>query len=337
MNIIIFFKNIWASILALFKPIGDKSPTPIEPVLPSGQLPTPVTVKVLFLIFNPRVPSAGNKKLSEVLGWNDPDNLANLFINDILTCSHGYANYVITQRLEIDAFPRKEDGFVYTPDYFVQSWQSGSGFHSPDMMDYPKIISDYALVSLINNLEIDEVWMMGFPYAGFRESRMAGPGAFFCNGEVIPGIPANRRFIIMGFNYQRDVGEMFESFAHRAESIIEQVYRNTSTDNNFWRRFTLYDQIAPGKAEVGSVHFAPNSQQDYDWGNPAFVASRHANWYKFPDLSGSPTQVNCQEWGNGDTRLHHMWWLNHFPYFSGTTNGLLNNWWEYVVNPNQVK
>ena len=36
---------------------------------------------------------------------------------------------------------------------------------------------------------------------------------------------------------------------------------------NLWKVFSRYDQIAPGQAEVGMMHWAPNSVRDYDWGN----------------------------------------------------------------------
>jgi hypothetical protein len=35
--------------------------------------------------------------------------------------------------------------------------------------------------------EIDEIWLFGGPYFGFYESRMAGPGAFWCNAPPLPG------------------------------------------------------------------------------------------------------------------------------------------------------
>ncbi len=318
----------------LFKPSPVNPPPQPEP---TGQLPPPVHLKVLLVIFNPTIPSQNNRKLSEYLGWNDPDTLVQSFIADMQYASYGYANYEIADRVEANRFPIKSDGFAYTPDQYVQCWQSQSGFHQPDAVNYQLILNDFNIVSRINDGSIDEVWLMGFPYAGFRESRMGGPGAFFCNGEVLENVPTNRRFVIMGFSYQRGVGEMFESMAHRAESIVQQVFRNSFGQANLWQRFTLYDKISPGNAEVGSVHFAPNSQSDYDWGNPAYVPSRCRNWLTFPDLTGQPSNVNCTEWGGGDIRLHHIWWLRHFPHITGETNMISYNWWKYVADPNNVR
>ena len=64
------------------------------------------------------------------------------------------------------------------------------------------------------------MWLWGFPYAGYYESIMAGPGAFWCNAPALKETgQAQRRFIIMGYNYQRGVGEMLENLGHRAESL----------------------------------------------------------------------------------------------------------------------
>jgi len=33
---------------------------------------------------------------------------------------------------------------------------------------------------------------------------------------------------------------------------------------------------------------------------------------------------------------HHFWWLSHFPKVAGRKNGIHNNWWQYIANPNYV-
>ena len=86
-----------------------------------------------------------------------------------------------------------------------------------------------------------------------------------------------------------------------------------------------------------NVHFAPNSVRDYDWGNPRAVLSRSHTWQNFPDLRGEPRKVNCSEWGNGDMRQHHLWWLRHLPHVAGATGGIRHNWWAYIINPNRVR
>ncbi len=296
-----------------------------------------LTNRVYLIVHNPVVQAAGGSVLSEVLGWNDPDRLVAEFIADIQACSYGAASFEIIARTDVDAFPVKADGFSYTEESYLACWKARRGFHDPDLVDYPRLVSQFAILERVLRNEIDEVWLFAFPYAGYYESRMAGPGAFWCNSPPLPGTErSGRRFVIMGFNYERGVGEMLESFGHRAESLVGAAYARTRGEANLWERFTRHDRSHLGRAEVGTVHYAPNSVRDYDWGNRRFVASRCDTWYSFPDLTGEPREVNCREWGDGDTRRHHQWWFRHFPHGAGESHGISHNWWQYIMDPGRI-
>jgi len=297
----------------------------------------PVHKRVLSLIYNPKVPGENGQKLNKVLRWNDPDELARRYIEDVRQISYGYANYELVERIEIDDFPVKADGFKYTADDFINRWRTRSGFHQPDAVSYDVILAQFQIIERVNSGSIDEVWLHGFPHAGFYESIMGGPGAFWCNAPALKQTAhARRRFVIMGFNYERGVGEMLEAFGHRAESIMQHTFRQRRGAANLWQRFIRYDKSHPGQAEVGTVHFAPNSLADYDWGNSKMVSSLCDDWLNYPQFNGKRRQVNCQDWGNGDIRLHHIWWFQRLPHLAGKLNGISNNWWEYVINPNLV-
>jgi hypothetical protein len=166
---------------------------------------------------------------------------------------------------------------------------------------------------------------------------MCGRGAFWCNSPPVKGTQGcKRRFVIMGFNYERGVGEMLEDLGHRAESIMDRVYEGRRGKSNLWKHFTRYDKIAPGRASAGNMHFAPNSQRDYDWGNPRPVMSDCDDWLNFPRLRGEKRMVSGRDWGNGDIRLHHLWWFERVPHAEGRTDDVLNNWWTYIIDPNKV-
>ncbi len=303
-----------------------------------GQRPPPVTRKVLVIIYNPKVKSAGGKKLSEVMGWNDPDVLTPGHIADLKTASYNYANYVVAERIEVDRMPTKLDGFTYDPDQFVNLMKAGKGFHDADAVDYHRILADFNIIAKVNSGAIDEVWLHAFPYAGFYESIMAGPGAFWCNAPPLEHTEtATKRFVIMGYNYQRGRGEMLENIGHRAESILTYVFRHTKGEANLYERFARYDKTHPGQAEVGVVHYAPNSLKDYDWGNKTKVKSRADTWKNFPALTGESRIVDTAEWGNGDTLAHHIWWFQHFPHVTGGKDGVAYNWFKYVIDPNLVR
>ena len=308
----------------------------VMPIPALRELPRPVYRKVSLIIHNPAVPGTG-KTLNDFLGWYDPDWLAGEFITDIRDVSYGYANYEIAERILIDDFPVKKDGFRYTADQYVRRWQRRGGFHQPDAVDYYALLDEFEMIAKVDSGVIDEFWLFAFPYAGYYESIMAGPGAFWCNAPPLRGTGhASRRFIIMGFNYERGVGEMLESYGHRAESIMERVFRDKRGKENLWQRFTRHDRTHPGRAEVGNLHFAPNSAQDYDWANPTPVPTRAANWLNFPDLNGESMTLNTAEWGRGDIRGHHKWWFKHLPHVRGEAGRIAYNWWQYIVDPNLV-
>ncbi|MBI5649467.1 MAG: hypothetical protein HZC40_03320 [Chloroflexi bacterium] len=315
---------------------GSKPPPP--PIPPeSGDL-VALKPRVLMITYNPTVDAASGKNLIQEMGWRDADALAQGYADDIRECSGGLVDYQIVARVVVDEFPIKADGFRYQAQDYVNAYRAGSGFHTPDAIDYDALIAKFNLLTRVANNELDEVWLFGFPYIGYWESTMAGKGAFFCNSEPRPNTEAcPRRFIMMGFSYERGNGEMLENLGHRAESIMRQVYRFKSDAANLFERFCLYDQIAPGNAQCGNVHFAPNSVRDYDWGNPTPVASFCDDWLTFPNLPGKSRMVDAREWGNGDIREHHKWWMRHFPQVAGVTDGIANNWWKYIADVNNVR
>ncbi len=297
----------------------------------------PMRLRVSMIIHNPVLERKGGQKLNAAMGWHDPDDLARQYSADLRACSGGIADYEIVERIEADDYPAKIDGFRYDDASYLRCVRQRSGCHQPDAVDYHALLNTFDLFGKIERRVIDEIWLFGFPYAGYYESTMAGTGAIWCNSPPISHTEhITRRFIVMGFNYERDVGCMLENFGHRVESIMQHIYRNHSGERNLWARFIRYDRDAPGQAECGNVHFAPNSVADYDWGNARRVPSRADAWYAFPDLSAPPRSMECREWGGGDMRGHHLWWLDHLPRVAGETDDVSNNWWRYILNPDDL-
>ncbi|GAB4538817.1 MAG: hypothetical protein Fur002_02930 [Anaerolineales bacterium] len=313
---------------------------PVQPKPPADNLTEPAQIshsKVLALVYNPLMDSSGTT-LQQKMNWYNVNDLISGFIADLLEVSGGMARYQIVERVDLNEFPLKTDGYRYTPQEYLRVWQSASAPHMPQEADYYAILNQFQILQRVARNEIDEVWIFGFPHAGFYESIMAGPGAFWCNAPALANTAASkRRFVVMGFSYERYLGEMLESYGHRAESIMEKTFARVSAEKNLWKRFTRYEKIAPGKAACGNIHFAPNSQRDYEWANPAAVLSECYDWKNnFPNFKGDVRSVTAAEWGGGDMRAHHQWWLDHFPRIAGRTNGVHNNWWQYVVHPQNV-
>jgi hypothetical protein len=308
---------------------GLLDPGPTQPA--PSDTGEPLRPRVLLIVHNPPVAAEGGRRLAEIFGWNDPDQLARQYVADLAACSYGYVRYQIVERIRADWFPRKLDGFRYTGEEYVRAWRAGR-MHEPDNIDYEAQVAAFDLIGRYERDEFDEVWFLTFPYAGDYESTMVGRGAFWCNSPPVPNTGhCAGRFVMMGFNYERGVECMLENFGHRAESIMGHVFQNHPREQNLWERFTHYDQIAPGQSQCGNVHFAPNSERDYDWGNRRPVWSFCDNWYRFPELHGNGRTVTCAEWGEGDMRAHHLWWLRHLPHVAGETHGVSNNWWQYIV------
>jgi hypothetical protein len=334
-------QSVFGSLLKLLGGSSTPATPPVQPKPvshPDGTTEPAriVTSRVLLIIYDPVMDAASGEKLSHKMNWPRLDDLVTGFIADIAEISGGLARYQVVAREELNEFPAKTDGFRYDPVSYMAVLQGGTP-HTPSMADYSSIVTHFNILERVNNREIDEVWLFAFPHAGFYESRMAGKGAFWCNSLPLENTSTcNRKFVIMGFSYERKVGEMLESFGHRSESILIKTFGSTRSGMNLYERFSRFDKQNPGQAEVGNIHFAPNSESDYDWNNPRLVPSHCDDWLHFPMLPGPAREVNADEWGNGDIRLHHKWWLRHLPKVAGRTGGVANNWWQYLLDPNLI-
>lgn len=294
--------------------------------------------RVLAIVYDPIMDTSTGMTLSQKMTWYNTGDLLAGFTADLLEVSKGLARYEIVQRIDLDEFPAKTDGFRYTPQTYTDVWNRVTPPHFSQEADYRVILKKHDILGRVARNEIDEVWIFGFPHAGFYESVMGGPGAFWCNAPPLADTAGSkRRFVIMGFSYERHIGEMLEAYGHRAESIMEKTFSKLTGDANLWQRFIRYEKSAPGKAACGNIHFAPNSQADYDWNNPIPVKSECYDWaLNFPNFKGDVRVVDSSEWGQGDIRAHHKWWFDHFPRVAGRKNRIHNNWWQYVVSPQQV-
>jgi len=332
--------SILDSLLSPFRRQKNIAP-PVQPTIDpatDGEQPQLTILRTLVIVYEPTMDSGTGTKLSKYMHWNNVEDLARGYMSDVLQASGGLVRYQIIQRIDVDGFPAKVDGYVYDSQTYLAVMRGTRPPYMPQEANYHEIIDRFNILQRVAQNEIDEVWIFNFPHAGFYESIMAGPGAFWCNAPPLKNTEASlRRFVIMGFSYERGVGEMLENLGHRAESIMEKTFEKLRGEDNLWKRFTRYDKTSPGRAAVGNVHFAPNSMRDYDWNNSSVVVSECDDWLdNFPNFKGVRRKVTASDWGNGDTRKHHLWWLTHLPKTAGRINGIHNNWWQYIMNPNNV-
>lgn len=325
-----------AALLLSFTKAQQPQAAKPAPAKAAAELPPSIKPKVLQLVYDPPVASEGGRRLHEVMNWADPEKNSREYAADLKECSGGYADYQIVETVAVDEYPVKADGFRYDFEGLRDVMQKGKPHHDPDAIDYKAILDQFKVVERVEKGEIDELWVQAMPYSGMFESTMAGDGAYDCNSGPLD-VKCNRLFIVMGFNYERGVGEMLEDYGHRTEAILSHVFGgwDSAKKATAWDRFTLYDKIAPGEAACGNVHFAPNSTGDYEWGNKTPVESTCDDWLQYPNLKGSKRKVTCADWGNGEIRLHHKWWLAHLPRAAGRSDGKLNHWWAYTADFNR--
>ncbi|HYF14483.1 MAG TPA: Ig-like domain-containing protein [Phycisphaerales bacterium] len=314
---------------------------PAGPPPPAGVDPDKVEPRVLLFIFDPVMENFGGQRLHAVYGWDDPVALANQVRLDFLTSSHGKVDFQIVETVIADEHPRFQDGFRHTDESFAAAW-AVRDFHN-STFDYVHFGQTHNLGARVDAGEIDEVWVYAPPIAGMWEAAMAGQGAYWVNGVPYPAAGGQRAFVIMGWNYERGVGEAIHSWGHRAESTMaDKVYGQWCQSRcNTWSRFALLDQHAPGLGGVGNVHFPVNATSDYDYANPRFVASNADAWLSYPNLNDATRVFNYTEWSppGGDHQRNYLnWWYAHMPHAPGRApDGYLANWWRYLCDVDQFK
>src|SRR5512145_472684 len=109
--------------------------------------------KVLVINFAPRFPDRRGQTLCEVCGWNDPQELAHLYIADIEECSGGYVHYVIVDGIDVDAYPVKKDGFRYTNAEYTACRAGKKPWHEPDNADYHAIFREFDVARRVTSGE----------------------------------------------------------------------------------------------------------------------------------------------------------------------------------------
>jgi hypothetical protein len=269
------FSNLFKSLLELFFP-----PKVINPAPPIDAGSLIMHKNVLVIDFRPTaIPSF----------WNNTDSLVQKYIESMQQLTGNNLFYQVANKLTVDKYPVLQDGRQYNDMTWKQATVDDTkafrDSHGSYMLaDYQHIIQDFNIIEQVQSQQIDEVWMFGGPYFGFYESCMVGKGAFWCNG---PGIEFNcRRFVIMGYNYERDIKEMVHDFGHRAESILARQFGSQAflhqlyspqppaastlpAPNNDFEKFLLVH---------GTVHRKPQGA-DYSQDETAWVNALRPEWF----------------------------------------------------------
>lgn len=325
-----------------------------------------IVVKVAVVYEDPLVPSQ-NKRFHEFFitpgysfKWNNPIELSRNYEKALEEASGYTVDYQVVKEIDADRLftflkndPQKKLLSVEEITMYLEedSWHTfkttGTSY------DYNAMVQHYGFDKMRDNGEINEVWVWTFPYGGMWESHMMGKDAFWINSPPNENPTCTELLSIMGLNYERDLACALESYGHRFESTMMQVYGWWDYDNKAdlsqlttWEKYSAYglryEKYEKGKAQVGNVHFPPNGLADYDFGNEAYIHSYVDDWLNYPYLRKNTTRsVNRTEWGNpeGSWQLGWMkYYLGHMPHFKGVnpSDNKLNNWWHYVADYNDA-
>ncbi len=305
---------------------------------------SPKRVNVIVINFDPVLKTRGNLKLHQHMKWSDPWRLTDKMVEEAKLTSHGFVEYNVVDRIDYDGFPKFRDGFTYTEESFLDMWEKDRNKADKAMTSFEWLFEKFGLPEKIKGKNISEIWLWGAPYFGWDELHWKTPGdkiayqtenPWFYRPYDIPDV--GRTVWVMGWNYERGEGEMLESYCHRIESVLsltvgQGVWDPKHNTNNIWNQFSRVDKDFAGQAEVGTVHYAPNSVSDYDWSNTNKVWTYADDWLSYPRLPRQKKLLNAASGGWGGITGHHLWWMTRIPHNPGSTGGFYDNWWQYIAN-----
>jgi len=296
----------------------------------------PANKKVFLLIFNPLIDQGGEPvKLTTYLNWQNPDTISENLVPVFPVVSHNFLSYTIAERVEVNGWPTKSDGFTYNQTSYLQCWLDHSTCHAQDAADFQKMFADYDICSK----NVDEVWVWGGPWFGYPEHQVVN----FCGESQF----------VMGFNYERNFDEALHNFGHRMEFVTSDS-GNRINNGVPWKQDTAteWNKFSKMDTGCGNIHYPPGPydytfvnqdgslgkplRSEYDYSNMNPVTTTCDGYLNYPEGPFTTQTITCAAWGCTQGGFV-QWWLSHIPAKTGTSidpqtgRTLYNNWWKYYA------
>ena len=236
-------------------------------------------------------------------------------------------------------------------------------------LDYGLIMQAINASNYVNNLGVREFWVWHGPFddsypsyranpslfnvddiRGLQESNMSSPlTGDVSNSYQSDDLPLyNTTYTVYEYNIRRSHNEAMENHGHQLERLLDYAYwQRDGNADFFWKKFVGQD--ASGNfitGRCGWTHMPPNTTNNYDWSNPAVVASDIQDWR--PDGLGARASFGTStfrsiryNWpggyapGSTESAPWFLFWWQSMPGFkNGIPEGssLVPNWWTYTAD-----
>lgn len=298
-----------------------------------------VNRRVLVIAMDPVMSTdGGTQRLTDLYpDWTPPAQLAAQLVTWWNQVGAGTFGFTVVQTWSLDAFPRKADGFLYTPTTYLATL-AGQPAHTPDTANLQALLADSGACALANAGEVDEVWMFGGPWFGIPAEGVAGPrppwfGNFTAIASSCTGV-----LPVMGFNYELPFEYALRNFDTRILRSLDHAHGGRSEGiRSPWDLFTLFDTSGRyGYRGCGLPGRPPNASTD-DYGLDVTVQSVCDDFLDFPNLASNPGSVakplSCSAWScNADG--YRRWWWAHVPRSTGLDRyGRSADWLRLALHP----
>lgn len=270
--------------------------------------------------------------------------------------TNGLYDIQIAHQLQIKDNYIYPDGFNFTLESFAECVWGRPGFDPvkcdqiKSKFDYVKWAQDYQICQLVDQYQIDEIWMLSIPYITAWENFMIGPSyGFAVNGGAyaVPG--CSKQVIVLNPVYNAPHNAL-HNLGHRIEWTFKHVSDGWKVEDrqfyieDYLQQFTTYAGVNPGKPYCGNAHYTSNSMKAYEMNNPSVAPNNCADWSNLPNPTGEFVEIDCQAWGCDD-RSWQKYWMSRMPHKQesvtltarvGKQFELPLNYWSFLLYPDEA-